>query len=190
MKLGELFSEDSVKAVIEEMLLRSAHSGPDGIEVEELKEYIEKNDVINTILSGSYKPCPAVLTGMHTNSGKIRKIYSMSNVDRFILKTLNRGIRDFIYEKLSDNCISYRRGFGVSDCCTFIKRALEEGCLFTVRLDIEDYFDNISISRILQMIKPVIEDMGVYNLIETMLFQLSIITKSNIRIMVWYREAH
>ena len=123
MEIKDIFTRERISGVIEEMVKKGADSGPDGISVQDLSAYIERNSVVERLLDGSYKPCTAVSFELQTNSGKKRKLYKMGNVDRLILKVLHQGLYDPISKMLSDNCISYRKGFGVADCCDYIKKA-------------------------------------------------------------------
>ena len=170
MEIKDIFTQERISEVIEEMIKKGGESGPDGISVHDLSEYIERNSIVESLLDGSYKPCAAVSFELQTNSGKKRKIYKMSNVDRLILKVLNRGLSDPIGAMLYDNCISYRKGFGIADCCNYIRKALDTGCEYAVKIDIENYFDNIDTGVILNMLSPLVNNEKLIILLERLLF--------------------
>lgn len=56
MKIKDIFTQERISEVIEEMVKKGGESGPDGISVHDLSEYIERNSVVESLLDGSYKP--------------------------------------------------------------------------------------------------------------------------------------
>ncbi len=171
--MGELiFDEIFEPAIIDEAVSylesRKDSCGIDGILLSELREYwlINGNDILEMLRRERYTPGIIRIIEIVNYKGKKRKIALYNSLDRMILRCLSQKIQTCYDEVLSDHCYAYRNGYGVEAAVSKVSDHLEEGFLWTVKTDIDHYFDSIDLKRMEECVDNTIDDVRIRNLVK------------------------
>lgn len=152
--LEEMLSEKNLKLAYQQVYRNKGASGVDGMEVKELKEYLDTHldQIKEQIRKKSYKPKPVRRVEIPKDNGGTRNLGVPTVLDRFIQQAISQVLTP-IYEPLfSDN--SY--GFRPNRCCEMaIIKVLEymnEGFQWVVDIDLEKFFDNVDHDKLISLV--------------------------------------
>lgn len=130
-------------------------------EKEELKEYIENKkykDISKKILSSEYKfSTPKKHLVNKLNKQKKRVVYTFNYDEMMYLKLITfLMLRKYDY-LFCDNCYSFRKDYGVKQAIFNITRTENIDSLCSYKIDIENYFNSISIKTLLPILKEALK---------------------------------
>ena len=152
--LEEMLSEKNLKLAYQQVYRNKGASGVDGMEIKELKEYLNTHleEIKEQIRNKSYKPKPVRRVEIPKDNGGVRNLGVPTVLDRFIQQAIAQVLTP-IYEPIfSDN--SY--GFRPNRCCEMaIIKALEymnDGFQWVVDIDLEKFFDNVNRDKLISLV--------------------------------------
>lgn len=92
-----------------------------------------------------------------SGSTKKRTIYKFPESESMVLKLISYCLYDYDY-KMSNNCFSFRKAFGVKRAVDTIvtKRNIEN--MYCYKLDISNYFNSINIDKLMPILKDFLHD--------------------------------
>ncbi len=90
-------------------------------------------------------------------TGKKRTVYCFSPEETRVLKLIAFLLYRYD-DRFSPNCYAFRRGIKASDAVFRLRKALRSRKLWAYKLDIHDYFNSISISILLPILKDLLSD--------------------------------
>ena len=154
MKDEGLDNQQNLKLAYQQVYRNKGASGVDGMEVKELKEYLNTHieEIKEQIRNKSYKPKPVRRVEIPKDNGGARNLGVPTVLDRFIQQAIAQVLTP-IYESIfSDN--SY--GFRPNRCCEMaIIKALEymnDGFQWVVDIDLEKFFDNVNHDKLISLV--------------------------------------
>lgn len=152
--LEEMLSEKNLKLAYQQVYRNKGASGVDGMEVKELKEYLETHleEIKEQIRNKAYKPKPVRRVEIPKDNGGVRNLGVPTVLDRFIQQAIAQVLTPIYESKFSDS--SY--GFRPNRCCEMaIIKALEymnEGFQWIVDIDLEKFFDNVNHDKLISLV--------------------------------------
>ena len=167
LTLKDIFTEEAVNDALTYLEHKRDSCGLDGLYLSELRTYWEMNrgTVLSDILEERYTPGIVRMEEVITSSGKKRTIAIHNSVDRLILRCMARSLQTAFDVFLHEHCYAFRDRKGIIPAVTRAADMIRNGLSWTVRIDIQDYFDSINLPQLEAFITEQIEDGKLYRLI-------------------------
>ena len=140
----------------------------DGMAVEEalpwLKEH--KEDLLESLRNGSYKPSPVRRKDIPKPDGGTRQLGIPTVIDRIIQQAIAQILIPIYEPQFSDASYGYRPGRSAKEAIRKVKKYAEEGYTHAVQVDLSKYFDTINHDLLLNLLRQTIKDGRVIKLIK------------------------
>ncbi len=165
--LEEILSDENIETALENLKAKNDSGGADGMRLSALEEYISlnKRELKEAIIYGDFRPGIVQETEILQKSGKRRVISKLNSIDRLILRAMHQVLYKHLSGKLSAYSFAYRENIGIPDMIEVIREYVSQNYKYVIELDIEDFFDNISHEKMLEVLRERIDDSRVINLI-------------------------
>lgn len=156
MELKEvILSKENLNNAYKKVVSNKGSGGIDGVEVEELGNYIRENKekIMTALENRTYMPKPVRRVYIPKANGKKRPLGIPTTLDRTIQQAIAQPISD-IYEGIFSE-YSYGSRPGRS-CHDAIKQALEylnDGYEWVIDIDIEQFFDKVNHDKLIQILR-------------------------------------
>ena len=140
-------------------------------ELNDFKEYYELNKKIirSQIMEDKYKIDSIKLSEIIDYKGKRRIISKLSMKDNFFARAIMRVLEKRLASKFSEKSFAYQKNKGIVEELELIKKYIQEGAIYVAKLDIQDFFDNISHDKMLLILEKQKVDKITMKLIEKFL---------------------
>ena len=92
-----------------------------------------------------------------SGSTKKRTIYKFPEAESMVLKIISYCLYTYDY-KMSDNCFSFRKSFGVKRAVETIVNRKNIENMYCYKLDISNYFNSINIDKLMPILKDFLHD--------------------------------
>ena len=170
--VDELLSKKNQRLAFAHLKVKRDGRGSDGMQLSELENYWKLNGerISEEIRNGTYSPGVIENYEIVNGKGKRRIISNLAIVDRFITRLLSQKLRRYLEPEFYANSFAYQENKGILDAIALAQRYLQEGKCVLVEIDLKDYFDTISIERILEILQEKITDAAVMQLVKEYLF--------------------
>ena len=151
--LEKMLSGENIMEAYKQVKRNKGVPGIDGMNVNELKKYLDENlDMIREqIRTRKYKPSPVRRVEIPKDNGGIRNLGVPTVIDRLVQQSIVQVLTP-IYEPLFSDS-SY--GFRPNRCCEMaIIKALEymnDGYEWIVDIDLEKFFDNVHHDKLISL---------------------------------------
>lgn len=168
----ELLSKKNQRIAFAHFEMKKNGSGSDGMMLSELEEYWKMNRerITQEIYNGCYQPGIVKVYEILNGRGKRRNISSLNVIDRLITRLLNQKMKRYIEPEFLPNSFAYQDGKGVLEAVMKAKEYIELGKEFLVEVDIKDFFDNIPLNKLLDLISEKIKDERILKLVRSYLY--------------------
>lgn len=126
-------------------------------EEKDLVSFIEQREylpVVEGIRRGEPFALPRRICVNKKSTGKKRVVYSFPREENYVLKLVAAEMNDFD-GLFSGNLYSFRRGRGVRDAIRRLSRTRGLRRMYSVKLDIHDYFNSVSADDMVRVLDPV-----------------------------------
>lgn len=175
--LEQILSPANLNAAYKRVKQNKGAGGIDEMEVESLKDYlvINRESLIGSILSGKYQPQPLRRVLIAKENGRQRQLGIPTVVDRVIQQAILQVLSPLYEKQFSNHSYGFRpkrsAHHGLKQC----QRYISEGYCYAVDLDLEQYFDTVNQSKLVEVLSRTIKDGRVISLIHRYL-QSGVIT--------------
>lgn len=172
--MEDIFTEENVQISVNALLEKNDSCGIDGIFVSKFKEYwdLNKEKILDSLRSGTYKPDAVQQSDCLKKNGRKRKISRYTCTDRVVLDVLKRYLTPLWEPEFSGYSFAYQENKGVQTAVRQAARFIEEGNIWVVELDVQDFFDNINLERLESMLRKKNTDESLMRLIHQYLYIL------------------
>lgn len=169
--LGDIFTQHNIEEAIEHFNSKNDSAGIDGVRLSELKVYWEMNGsgIIQVIKEERYEPAIVENIEIVAANGKRRIISKIASIDRLILRCIGQCLKEILEPTFSVSSFAYQENKGVVGAINKACDYLSEGNVWSVEIDIKQFFDNISQEILLMKLEPYIADSCVLTLIKSYL---------------------
>lgn len=166
-----IFDKDNIEKARKKVCANKGSDGIDGVKVEELAWYIDKNidSIIEKVYRRKYKPVPVKRVEIPKENGKKRQLGIPTVMDRVIQQATVQRLAPVYERKFRDNSFGFRIG---RSCEQAIIRALEfinDGYDWIIDIDLERFFDTVNHDRLTNIISRTIKDGNLISLIRAYL---------------------
>ena len=170
--LEELLSKRNQRDALEHFKKKKEGCGEDGLLVSDLDEYWSLNQerVIGELMTGSYEPGVVKCIEIVNGKGKKRVISSLNVLDRFICRLISQKLKRYLEPEFLPNSYAYQENKSILDAVQKAKEYIIDGAKFAAVIDVKDYFDTVSIEKILELLENRFLEERVINLIKKYLY--------------------
>ena len=120
----------------------------------ELDEYLQNNlkTLCESILGDTYRPGLVEEIEILNKKGKIRTISKLTTIDRLISRAIHQVLYDKFSPLFSPFSYAYQKSKGIVTAVRQAADYVETGFGYTIDIDIDNYFDNISHSKMKELL--------------------------------------
>ena len=169
--LEKMLSDENLGLALAQVRRNKGASGIDGMEVSELKGYLDEHleEIKESIRNRTYKPQPVKGVEIPKPDGGVRKLGIPAVLDRFVQQAIAQVLVPIYEPKFSDNSF----GFRPNRCCEMaIIRALEymnDGFHWVVDIDLEKFFDTVDHDKLISLVMRDVKSGEIVSLIRKFL---------------------
>ena len=166
--LERILSRENLNRAYKRVRANKGAPGIDGMTVEQALPWLREHreELLETIRQGEYKPQPVRRKEIPKPDGGVRKLGIPTVVDRIIQQAIAQQLTP-IYEPLfSDLSYGYRPGRSAQDAMGKVKEYAEKGYTQAVLVDLSKYFDTLNHELLMNLLRKDIHDKRVMELIK------------------------
>lgn len=166
--LEKILDKENLNNAFKRVKANKGAHGVDGMEVDELLQYLKDNgeQLKQSILDGKYRPNPVRRVEIPKEDGKQkRKLGIPTVVDRWIQQAIAQVLTPIFEVQFSDNSYGFRPKRSAHGAIEKCQENIENGYKYAVDMDLEKYFDTVNQSKLIEVLSRTIKDGRVISLI-------------------------
>jgi group II intron reverse transcriptase/maturase len=160
-------ADSNVLAAMKRVRRNKGSPGIDGMNVEDLPEYMAVNwwRIRQELLAGSYRPQPVKRVEIPKSSGGVRQLGIPTVVDRMIQQLVLNVLQPEFDPKFSEHSYGFRPGRSAHQAVKAARQYIQEGRKWVVDVDLEKFFDRVNHDILMVRLATRITDKRVLGLI-------------------------
>src|SRR5262245_12628034 len=121
-------------------------AGVDGMTIDELRSWLatHKEELIATLLDGSYRPQPVRGVQIPKPGGGVRQLGIPTVVDRLVQQAILQVLEPLLDPTFSPSSFGFRPGRGAHDALRQAQEYVADGGVIVVDVDLEKFFDRVN----------------------------------------------
>lgn len=137
-----------------QVLRNKGSAGVDGMQVRELKGYIDKHisSIALSITQGNYQPGPILGVSIPKSNGKIRLLGVPTVIDRWLQQSVAQAITPLFEYEFKAHSYGFRPGKTAHQCVQQSMQYISEGYQHIVDIDLQNFFDEVDHCLLLQLL--------------------------------------
>jgi group II intron reverse transcriptase/maturase len=165
--LEQILSPANLNRAFKRVRSNRGSGGVDKMEVESLKDYLveHKDQLIQSILDGKYRPNPVRRVEIPKENGKKRSLGIPTVVDRVIQQAIAQVLSPIYEQQFSVNSYGFRPGRNAHQALGKCRDYITEGYRFAVDMDLEKFFDTVNQSKLIEVLSRTVKDGRVVSLV-------------------------
>ncbi len=165
--LEQILSPTNLNLAYKKVKANKGSGGVDKMEVESLKDYLveHKDELLNSILDGKYRPNPVRRVEIPKDTNKKRLLGIPTVVDRVIQQAIHQILSPLYERQFSDNSYGFRPGRSAHQALQQCKANITAGYKHAVDMDLEKFFDKVNQSKLIEILSRTVKDGRVISLI-------------------------
>lgn len=166
--MEQIVSRENMTRAYKRVVGNKGSAGIDGMQVEELKDYLEAHweGIKMQLLSGKYYPKGIKQVEIPKPGGGVRKLGIPTVVDRLIQQGIHQ-VLDPMYDcTFSENSYGFRAGRSAKMALKAAQEYINEDKRWIVNMDLSKFFDEVNHERLLSKLRKQVEDRRVIHLID------------------------
>ena len=165
--LEEMLSKENLNLAYKRVKANGGSHGVDGMRVEELLPNLKQHGeaIRQSILKGTYVPRPVRRVEIPKPDGGVRQLGIPTVVDRLMQQAIAQVLNSVFDKGFSPNSYGFRPGRSAHQAIRAARKHIEEGCRWTVDLDLEKFFDQVNHDKLMSLVARKVKDKRVLKLI-------------------------
>lgn len=162
-----VFSSSNLNKSYLQVTRNAGASGVDKMEIAELLPYlrIQKDDLLNSLMDGTYRPHPVRRMEIPKENGKKRQLGIPSVVDRVIQQAISQ-VLTLIYDRtFSSSSYGFRPNCSCHQALRKVQDYVTQGYVYAIDLDLEKFFDTVNHSKLIEILSRTLKDNRLLSLI-------------------------
>ena len=166
--LERILARDNLNRAYKRVKSNKGAPGIDGMSVEDALPWLREHreELLESIRSGKYKPQPVRRKEIPKPDGGVRKLGIPTVVDRIIQQAMAQQLVPIYEPQFSDNSFGYRPGRSGQQAIQRVKEDAEKGYTQAVLVDLSKYFDTLNHELLMNLMRKSIHDKRVIELIK------------------------
>lgn len=150
---------------------KGGSAGIDNMTVDEMLPYLNKHkdEIINSIRNGKYKPKPVRRVEIPKPDGGVRLLGVPTVIDRMIQQAIVQVLQPIFEAKFSDSSYGFRPNRDAKQAMIKAKEYYEQGYKRVVDIDLARYFDTVNHDLLMDMLRKEVKDKTILKLIRSFL---------------------
>ena len=165
--LEQILNPTNLNLAYKAVMRNKGCGGIDKMSCEQLLPWLltNKEDLISSLIDGSYRPTPVKRVEIPKDNGKKRLLGIPTVVDRMVQQAINQVLTPIYEHQFSKSSYGFRPRRGCHDALRGAQRIISEGYKYVVDLDLERFFDTVNHSKLIEILSRTIKDGRVVSLI-------------------------
>ena len=166
--LERILNRDNLNKAYKRVKANKGAPGIDGMTVEEALPWLKEHrqELLNSIRAGKYKPQPVRRKEIPKPDGGDRKLGIPTVIDRIIQQAIAQELTTIFEPLFSDGSYGYRPGRSAQQAIRKVKEYAEQGYTTAVEIDLSKYFDTLNHELLMNMVREEVKDKRVTDLIK------------------------
>ena len=166
--MEEILDRDNLNRAYKQVKRNHGAAGIDGMTVEEALSWLKghREELLQSILDGSYIPSPVQRKEIPKPDGGVRKLGIPTVVDRVIQQAIAQKLQNIWEPLFSDSSYGHRPRRSAQQAIQKVKEYAEQGYRYAVSIDLSKYFDTLNHELLMALLHRQIQDMRVLRLIK------------------------
>lgn len=162
-----ILSPSNLNQAYKRVKINKGSGGIDKMEVSDLLPYLyeHKEELIQSIYGGKYRPNPVRRVEIPKSNGKKRSLGIPTVVDRVIQQAIAQVLTPLFDSRFSESSYGFRPGRSAHQALRKCAGYISEGYLYPVDMDLEKFFDIVNHSKLIEILSRTIRDGRVISLI-------------------------
>jgi len=165
--LEEILSPDNLNKAYRRVKGNKGAGGVDKMETDDLLSYLSshKEALLESILSGKYRPNPVRRVEIPKDNGKKRPLGIPTVVDRVIQQAITQVLSPIYERQFSETSYGFRPRRSAHQALRKCQEFIDEGYIYAIDMDLEKFFDTVNQSKLVEILSRTIKDGRVISLI-------------------------
>jgi group II intron reverse transcriptase/maturase len=166
--LEKILDRNNLNRAYKRVKANKGAPGIDGMTVEDAPKWLKEHreELLESIRSGKYKPQPVRRKEIPKPDGDVRKLGIPTVVDRIIQQAIAQQLTPIFEPLFSNNSFGYRPGRSAQMAITKVKEYAEQGYTRAVLIDLSKYFDTLNHELLMNLMRKRVHDKRVTELIK------------------------
>ena len=163
----QILSPSNLNRAYKAVMRNKGCGGIDKMSCEQLLPWLltNKDELIRSLMDGSYRPNPVKRVEKPKDNGKMRLLGIPTVVDRLVQQAINQTLTPIYERQFSPGSYGFRPRRGCHDALRGAQKIIDDGYIYVVDLDLERFFDTVSHSKLIEILSRTIKDGRVISLI-------------------------
>lgn len=169
--LERILSRDNMNNAYLKVKRNKGAGGVDKMEIDELLEHLKthREEILKSLLEGSYKPYPVKRVEIPKGNGKTRKLGIPTLTDRVIQQAILQVLSPIYEKQFLDTSYGFRPNRGCHGALRKCQEYANKGYWYVIDMDLEKFFDTVNQSMLTEILSRTIKDNRVISLIRKFL---------------------
>ena len=165
--LTQIVSPSNMNLAYQRVVRNGGSGGIDGMETKDLLPYLRshKEELVKKLMDGKYRPNPVRRVEIPKENGKKRPLGIPTVVDRLVQQSIAQVLQPLYEPQFSPNSFGFRPNRGAHQALRCAQAIINDGNRFCIDLDLEQFFDNVNHSKLIEVISRTVKDGRVVSLI-------------------------
>lgn len=165
--LEQILSPTNMNQAYKKVKGNKGSGGIDKMEVESLRDYLVRNkeDLMQSIMGGTYRPNPVRRVEIPKENGKMRILGIPTVVDRVVQQAIAQVLVPIYERQFSTNSYGFRPKRSAHQALNKCKEHITKGYKYAVDMDLEKFFDIVNQSKLIEVLSRTVKDERVISLI-------------------------
>ena len=169
--LERILFRDNMNEAYQKVKRNKGAGGVDKMEMDELLEHLKthREEILTSLLKGSYKPHPVKRVEIPKENGKTRKLGIPTLTDRVVQQAILQVLSPIYEKQFAETSYGFRPNRGCHDALKKCKEYANQGYWYVIDMDLEKFFDTVNQSMLMEILSRTIKDNRVLSLIQKFL---------------------
>jgi len=165
--LEEILSPNNLNKAYRRVKGNNGAGGVDGMGTDELLAYLttHKDELLESILNGRYRPNPVRRVEILKDNGKKRQLGIPTVVDRVIQQASTQTLSPLFEKQFSETSYGFRPKRSAHQALRKCQEFIDEGYKYAIDMDLEKFFDTVNQSKLVEVLSRTIHDGRVISLV-------------------------
>ena len=165
--LEQILSPSNLNRAFKKVRSNKGKGGVDKMEVDELKAHLVENrdELLRSIRDGKYRPKPVRRVEIPKENGKKRLLGIPTAVDRVIQQAIAQVLSPIYEQQFLPHSYGFRPRKNAYQALKKCRDYITEGYIYAVDMDLQQFFDTVNHSKLVEILSRTIKDGRVISLI-------------------------